>query len=176
MPLSFWTDSSFIKLTTDNPASKQVIAFAGQEFSLSEAYRQFEFKSARPGIKKIDLTKDDVILETDSAFSFAPDDLFYSDFKKVNQHFILTDDVNYVLARYQSPKELDNGFKQASVILNTKEAYREKGKYSFMISVPGLSLANSGNLEISSIKVEFSGRTIWDKIKEKFLSYGNQNK
>ena len=44
-----------------------------------------------------------------------------------------------------------------------------------MISVPGLSLANSGNLKISEVKVEFFGRTIWDKIKEKFGVYENQN-
>lgn len=176
LPLSFWTDSPFIKLTTDNPASKQIVTFGGQEFSLSEAYQQFEFSSTQVGIKKISLAKDDVILETDGAFSFAPDDLFYSDFKKITQHFVLTDNIDYVLARYQSPDNLGNGFKKASVVLNTKEAYREKGKYSFMISVPGLSLANSGNLEISNIKVEFSGRTIWDKIKEKFLNYGDQDK
>ena len=76
---------------------------------------------------------------------------------------------------YDGIKELDNNFKQATVILNTKEAYRENGKYSFMISVPGLSLANSGNLKISSIKVEFSGRTLLDKIKEKISFYDDKN-
>ena len=85
----------------------------------------------------------------------------------------MASDTTYILANYNNPKDLGNNLKQASVILNTQEAYREQGKYSFMISVPGLSLANSGNLLIKEVKIEFSGRSLIDKIKEKFSSYVN---
>jgi hypothetical protein len=173
LPLSFWTDSSFIKLTTNNPASLQEISYGNKTFELAEAYQQFEFSNSEPGLKEITLNKDDVILETDGIFSFTPDSFFNPDFKKVDEHFVLGGDTKYVLAKYESPKELGNNLKQATVILNTQEAYREQGKYSFMISVPGLSLANSGNLNIKEVKIDFSGRSLWDKIKEKFSSYVN---
>jgi len=173
LPLSFWTDSSFINLTTNNPASKQTIRFGDQDFALNESYQQFEFLNNNLGLKKVSLKKDDVILETDGVFSFSADSFFNPEFKKVNQHFVLTPETQYVLASYQTPLKKEDNFKQASVVLNTKDAYRENGKYSFMISVPGLSLAQSGNLEISNITVEFSGRTIWDKIKEKISTYVN---
>lgn len=166
LPFSVWTDSSFIKITTNNPASRQKIKFGGQNFSLSEPYEQYEFSSNKNGLKEVVLSKDDVILETDGVFSLSSNSFFNPDFKKVDEHFVLNDDLEYVLATYSSPKKISNNLKQATVVLNTKEAYREKGKYSFMISVPGLSLANSGSLKISNIKVEFSGRTLWDKIKE----------
>jgi len=173
LPISFWTDSSFILATTNNPASLQTLNFGGHNFSLSEAYRQFEFLNKEIGIKQVTLNHDDIILENDGVFSFAAEDFFNPEFKEIDRHFIINSDLEYVLAKYQTPQVIDNNFKQATVVLNTKEAYREKGKYSFMISVPGLSLENKGNLLISNIKVEFSGRTLWDKIKEKILSYVN---
>jgi hypothetical protein len=173
LPINFWTDSSFIKLTTNNPASRQNLNFGGNTFELSEPYKQFQFINNNSGLKAVTLNKDDVILENSGIFSFSPADFFNPEFKKIDEHFVLTDKVQYILSNYQSPKELPGGLKQASVILDTKEAYREKGKYSFMISVPGLSLVGSGNLKISKVQVEFSGRTIWDKIKEKFGIYEN---
>jgi hypothetical protein len=175
LPLYFWTDSSFIKLTTNNPASRQNIRYGNKDFSLPEPYQQFEFLNNEPGLKKVTLNKDDVILETDGVFSFTPDNFSNPDLQKVGEHFSLTADTNYILAKYDSPKIINDNFKQATVILNTKEAYRENGKYSFMISVPGLSLAKSGNLKISNIKIEFYGRSIFDKIKEKFGIYDNKN-
>jgi hypothetical protein len=92
---------------------------------------------------------------------------------EVNQKYNPTLNHEYVLANYRSPKFRPDGYKEATAILNTKEAYREKGKYSFMISVPGLSLANQGNLLIKEIRIDFIGRTIFDKIKEKVEKYVN---
>jgi hypothetical protein len=79
------------------------------------------------------------------------------------------------LANYQKPLDLKNGYKQATVTLETKTAYRENGKYGFIISVPGLSLAQNGQVEIKSIKAEFSGRTVFDKIRELFGAYENKD-
>ncbi len=55
----------------------------------------------------------------------------------------------------------------ATVELDIKHAYREDGKYSFMISVPGLKAEDkvNDNLEIYSLEVKLSGRTLWEKIK-----------
>ncbi len=169
--ISFWTDSSFIKLTTNNPASRQLISFGNQNFNLSEAYKQFEFFNNTPGLKEVKLNHDDVVLENDGVFSFAPGDFFNPEFKSLDRHFVFSDQTEYVLTKYQAPQSSTENFKQASVTLNTKEAYREQGRYGFIISIPGLSLVNSGNIEIKEIKVEFSGRNLWDKIKEKVLSY-----
>ena len=173
LPISFWTDSSFVDLTTNNPGSRQILNFDGHNFSLTEAYKQFEFLSSKNGLKELSLNRDDVILENDGVFSLTPETFFNPEFKKLDRHFVLNNETEYVLSEYQSPELIDNDFKKATVTLYTKEAYREKGKYSFMLSIPGLSLAGSGNVLIKEIKVEFSGRTLWDKIKEKINSYVN---
>jgi len=173
LPLSFWTDSSFIKATTNNPASLQTLAFGNNNFSLSAAYQQFEFSSNESGLKKITINHDDLLLETDGLFSFAAADFWNPEFKEINQHFLAGDNTKYILAVYQAPQIVKDNLKQATIILNTKEAYRENGKYSFILSVPGLSLVNQGNILVKNIKVEFSGRTLLDKIKEKLSTYVN---
>lgn len=172
-PINLWTSNSSIKLTTNNPASLQELKYGDQRFNLDEAYKQFEFSNFEPGVKKISLTKDDIFLETDGVFSFSPDSFFDPSFIEVNQKYLPETNHQYVLANYQFPKVRNDNYKEASVVLDTKEAYRERGKYSFMISVPGLSLANQGNLLIKEIRIDFSGRTIFDKIKEKITKYVN---
>lgn len=173
LPLNFWTDSTFISLNTNNPASRQNFSFGDKNFLLPEPYTPYEFKNESIGVKKISLNHDDVILSTDGLFSFSPEDFFNPQFKELDRHYVLKSDLEYVLADYERPNTGNDALTVASVILNTKEAYREKGKYSFMISVPGLSLLNQGNLEIKEIKVEFSGRNLWEKLSEKIKSYVN---
>jgi len=87
--LSFWTDSSFILLTTNNPASRQIVNFGGNNFSLTSAYEQFEFTSNSLGLKEVRLQLDDVILENDGVFSFTPDDFLNPEFKHLDRHFVL---------------------------------------------------------------------------------------
>lgn len=166
--LSFWTDSSYLQVSAVGPASLQKIIFGDKTFSLDEAYKQFEFSNTKTGLKEVRLNKDDVILENTGIFSFNSNDFFNPNLQQIDRHFAVDNNLKFVLANYQKPLNLEDGYKQATVTLETKVAYREKGKYGFVISVPGLSLAQSGSLEIKSIKAEFSGRTIFDKIFELF--------
>ena len=172
--LSFWTDSSFILATTDNPASRQVLNFANQNFSLDQTFHQFEFLSNHYGVKKVHLNSDDVILENDGTFSFDQNSFFNPEINVVDRHFVLSDNLKYILAKYQRPTVFKNNLKQATVSLDITGAYREKGKYSFIISIPGLTSVGQGDLGIKQIKIEFSGRTLWDKLKEKFSAYANK--
>ncbi|MEI6835368.1 MAG: hypothetical protein WCK59_00910 [Candidatus Falkowbacteria bacterium] len=173
LPLSFWTDSFFVKVTANNPASLQTLTFGANNFSLSEAYKQFEFENHTGSLNEIKINRDDLLLETDGLFSFAAADFWNPEFKEVDRHFSASSSTKYILAVYKAPIEIKNNLRQAVAVLNTKEAYRENGKYSFMLSVPGLSLVNQGSLLVKNIQVEFSGRTLWDKIKEKISTYVN---
>jgi hypothetical protein len=164
--LKIYTDANYLQVKALNPASLQTINFGGQDFSLSEAYRQFDFKTNAVASKKeIDLSKDDVILENNGVFAFSPDSLFNPSLPKVDQFFSVKNTLKYIVADYQAPIEYE-GFETATAELNLKDAYRENGKYSFMISVPGLKTEDGtdDNLEIYQIKIELDGRTIWQKI------------
>ena len=65
---------------------------------------------------------------------------------------------------------LEDGWFTSTVDFDLHNASREKNKYGFVISIPGLFVEdNSGNaLEVKEIKMELSGVSLFDKIK-KFL-------
>jgi hypothetical protein len=165
-PLNIYTDSNYLQVKAFTPASVQDINFGEKTFSLAEPYKQFNFQvdNSSP-VKEIKLTKDDVILETNGVFSFNKNMIFNPLLTKVDQFFKLGAGIKYILADYQAPI-IENGETSASAELNLIGVYRENGKYNFMISIPGLKNDDnvSDYLEISEIKMEFSGRTIWQKL------------
>ena len=164
--LKLYTDANYLQVKALNPASLQTIDFGGQDFSLDEAYRQFDFKTnAVATNKEINLAKDDVILENNGVFAFSTSSLFNPSLPKVDRFFSVKNSLKYIVADYQAPLEYE-GYKTATAELNLKDAYRENGKYSFMISIPGLKNDDdvNDNFEIYQIKIELDGRTIWQKI------------
>jgi hypothetical protein len=86
----------------------------------------------------------------------------------VDRYFKPLDAASYLIATYQTPLgSFGTGeIKTATAELNLRGAFRAAGKYSFMISIPGLSPEDgtADYLEIKRIKIELSGRTLWQKI------------
>lgn len=164
--LKLYTDADYLQVKALNPASLQTISFGGKNFSLTEAYRQFDFKSEDGGVvKEIKIGKDDLILENNGVFALSSGGIINPSLTKVDRFFSVKTPVKYIVAAYSKPQEAD-GVKTATVEFDLKGAYREKGKYNFMISVPGLRADDnlSDNLEIYKINIEFTGRTLWQKI------------
>lgn len=164
--IDLYTDSSYLQVKLLDPASRQKIIFDEKEFDLTDAYLQTDFSSFSPkAIKKISLKKDDVILENNGVFSLTADSLFNPNFSKVDRFFSVDSAPPYIIAQYRKPFE-EEGVKTAVAEFNLKGAYREKDKYSFMLSIPGLKAEDDieDNLEIHEIGIEFSGRTLWQKL------------
>jgi len=164
--LTLYTDTNYLQVKALNPASLQTLRFAGRDFSLSEAYKQFDFKTdSTAKSKEIKLTKDDIILENNGVFAWSPSSLFNPTLPKVDRFFSVNNQFDYIIADYKKPSE-EEGVKTATAEFNLKGAYRENGKYSFIISVPGLKTddGTNDNLEIYKIKIELEGRTLWQKI------------
>lgn len=166
--LNFYTDSEYLQVKLLNPASRQTIKFADQEFALTDTYLQTDLNVlSRKAIKRVLLEKDDIILENNGVFSLTADSLFNPAFIKVDRFFSVHSAPPYIIAKYQKPHEAE-GFKTATAEFDMKGAYREKGRYNFMISIPGLKAEDNINdsLEIYEIKLEFSGRTLWQKLSD----------
>lgn len=164
--LTLYTDADYLQVKALNPASLQTISFAGKNFNLNEAYRQFDFKVDGGGVnKEIKIKKNDLILENNGVFAFSTSGMINPSLTKVDRFFSVKMPFEYIVADYSKPQE-EEGIKTATVEFDLKGAYREKGKYSFMISVPGLKAENNikDNLEIYKINIEFAGRTLWQKI------------
>ncbi|MHB8903680.1 MAG: hypothetical protein ACYC40_01065 [Patescibacteria group bacterium] len=171
MPLSLWTDSPYLQAKVYSPASRQTINFAGKNFVLDEPYKQFDLIVDAPqSAKEIRLNKDDVILENNGVFAFNKNNLFNPAPTKIDRFFKVDDNIKYIIADYETPLDyIEEGFKTKTVSFNTKTAYRENNKYNFMISVPGLDSGTSSAdyLEIKEIRLDFTGRTLWQKLFKK---------
>lgn len=164
--INFFTDASYLQVKALDPASLQTIIFGGEKFTIPEAYQQIDFKLSAPSKKNnIILEKSDVILESNGVFALSADKIFNPSFIKIDRNFTLTPEIKYIIASYEEPKTEGN-LLESKAEFNLMGVYREKGKYNFMISVPGLK-ADSNNdqyLEIEKIEIEFYGRNLWQKL------------
>ena len=161
--VTLFTDADVLTAATTDPASQQTIVFNGKNFALDKTYEPRDFAAGTTGVKEIKLTKDDVELSGSGVFVFNRADFFDPAFKTVDRWFSPSDNIKYIIAGYQAPLA-DNGITTATATINLTGAARDKGLYSFIISVPGLTADSGASLEIKEIKIELEGKTLWQKI------------
>lgn len=162
--LRLFTDSSYLQIKTFNPASLGTISYGGKDQRVAATYQQINLFSDQT-VSEIFIPKDDLILETNGIFSLTRAGVFNPAITKVDRFFKPGEKVKYIIANYQEPRS-DGDFKQATVELSLTDAHRENGKYTFLISVPGLGAETPHSfLEINKITVELRGISIWQKIK-----------
>jgi hypothetical protein len=175
---SLYSDSRIINAQTLNPGHLQTIRVGENDLKITETYKQFSIKT-NGGINEIKLAKDDIILSGNGVFSFSKESLVNPEFKRVDANLdINSEGINYVLAKYNIPTE-DKGWNIAKAVFDLTRSYREHyprqlggaGKYSFLISIPGLRADDEIDdfVEISEIRVDLEGTSLWEKIK-KYLS------
>ena len=181
--INLFTDSKKIQALTTNPGKLQKITIGKAELNLDETYKQYSLRTV-DGLSNIALAHDDIILSGDGIFSFNKDSVINTSFQKVDENLdVDAHGVNYILARYNIPQEV-NTWKVATIDFDLEKAYLEKGKflqgflgggkYNFLISVPELSAEDEidDSIEISEIKVDLKGdngigliKKIWNKKK-----------
>jgi len=104
-------------------------------------------------------------------FAFAREQMINPRLKKVDENIdINAEGINYVLTNYKSPNK-NNDWQTSSVMVDLKTAYRERGAYQFIISVPGISEGEW--VEVDEIVVKLRGRTLFEKIREIISKTGN---
>lgn len=172
-----FTDSSFTGFMTDNPASLQNIEKDGGTIAVGKTYELYTTKN-KNAVTKFILNKDDITISGNGNFSFSSGSLFRPEFVSVDDHLdVKTAGINFIIAKYETPGNED-GWQVASADFDIRNAYREQAgvfasgpsRYSFMISVPGLIVQNAEQeyLEIDEIKVELTGSSLLEYIKNKF--------
>ncbi len=163
--LSFFTDSQEIRAQTTNPGNLQKIKAGEKDIDINKTYVQF-MVNTRMATSTLSLEKGDVMLGGNRVF--APDESFYINpkIRKVDNNLNLADKkIKYILARYRLP-ENEGGWSSTTASFDLGDAYREDGKYGFIISVPGLFVEDDkyDGVVIDEISVEFIGTTLWKKI------------
>lgn len=183
---SLYTDSNVIQANTTYANGLQTILAGMSELKLEDTYKQYSVEIQKKDIldsySEIILEKNGVILSGNRVFSFSPENFFDPNIKKLDKYIdIAQDGVKYILANYATPFSQDE-WRQTSVRFDLSKAYREKGKYSFLISIPGLTSPesidqDSFGIEIDSLEFELKGRSLNEKINEflKNKNKGNEN-
>jgi len=161
------TDTLSVSAQTQSPASLQNIKIGDKDLDLAETYKQYS-QTTSGKITTIKLLKADVVLAGDGVFSFNQESLINPSLKKVDQNFDLNQSgINYIIARYTSP-QWQNQWQVSQAEFDLTKAYTEFGKYTFLISVPGLKAddQDSDAILLKEIRVDLQGKSLWQKIGE----------
>lgn len=170
-----FTDSEKVQAKTIYPDRLQSLLIKeiiSPEFSyaneiiLDETYKQFESRDIESSLSEIIMEKDGVILTGDGVFAFDSDHLASPRIKKANGFFDPDKkQVDYILANYSAPS-LKKGFLEAKVDFDLRGVYSNKGKYSFIISIPGLKADDEIDdfIWIKEIEIKLKGKNLWQKI------------
>lgn len=169
-PLALFTDGNSLQAQTVYPDSIQSLKVGRLDFSLSETYKLFNWQIYDAGtstLKRITVDKAGLMLSGDGLFAFSQEAYFNPRLKKVDKYLKENlGDVKYILAGYESPRFDDYSYVK-ELNFNLRQAYQEDNVYSFIISVPDLLLGEGGaRIEIESIKISLSGKSLKQKIKE----------
>ncbi|MEI7452392.1 MAG: hypothetical protein WCK37_04310 [Candidatus Falkowbacteria bacterium] len=162
-PTEFLADNNIVKVRTVAPASMGEFNFGGEKFNIDKTYEPFNFNlNSHAEFNAVKTNHPDLIVESNGLFAFSEAAYFNPDFKRFNADLDLSK-INYVLANYQAPTEL-NGDKVVTLDFELSNAYREFNKNSFMISIPGAD--SSTDIIIKDVKIQLWGQNIIEKIKQ----------
>ncbi|MBN2885021.1 hypothetical protein JXE04_03795 [Patescibacteria group bacterium] len=166
-PIHLITDSSYLQVKTLSPAALQKLKFDEKFLNIEEIYKQYEIKGIETDNHEIDLAKGGLILENNGVFSLNKESMFNPDYPRLDRSFGTSAQFDYILADYESAKNESDNYLSSRLDFSTSSFYREKGRYNFIISVPGLKLnqADASYLEIKEIKMRFYGNSLWFKIR-----------
>ncbi|MFA5162950.1 MAG: hypothetical protein WC441_00295 [Patescibacteria group bacterium] len=174
-----YTNADYIKATAFGASGLQNLFFQDKAYKIDAPFQQFSFKTKNgsgAGAYRINAKPKNLILENNGVFAFSPEALVIPDFPKVDGNWSDSPEINYILAEYEQPQSFGED-KLAVLDFDLSDAYREKGKYGFMISIPGLYADNQNRaaigldpayLQVKEIRVELAGQSLGQKIKELF--------
>lgn len=163
---SIYSDTSYLSARTNNPKGLQEIKIGDKTLNLTETYKQYLEALNGQSPKEIKIARTGISLAGNGVFAFSPQELINPDFKKVDQYLDISS-LEYILAKYNSPLK-QNNYKVAQAELDLSGAYHEKGQYSFMLSSPGYQAENGQGIKLKKIKIELTGKSLWQKLKEIF--------
>lgn len=176
---SFFTEVNNVTLKTFETESLGVINFNGNIEKLDRTYHNLllESKDKSERLKELSLENTGVLIELNGLISLNRDTFFQPRAKKLDRFFSSELDVSYVIANYNSPEQ-DGLNKVAVADFDLRGVNSDNGFYSFVISVPGLNLdpkiqdeeVRQNYLKIKEIRIDLKGKSLMDKIIEKFFS------
>jgi len=172
---SFFTTVNNLSVKTFETESLGEVNFANNITNLDKTYYNLELQSNDYSreVKGLELEKTGILIELNGVIALAEKNYFNPVPNKLDRFFSSNKGISYLIADYDVPQE-DGDFKVATIDFDLSGANIDNGFYSFVISIPGLSQDSNDQtdevknyLKIKEIKIEFEGKNIFAKIKEK---------
>ena len=155
--ITLFTDVSQIGIGTMNPSGLQKVLVNKEILNIDETYKTFHQQTSE-SVSKLQFAKDDLIISGSGVFSFSESSLYNPDYKKMSSNSSL-ENINYIVTSYSPNQERIIKFDLANM-------YREKGAYSFILSISGLLHNDEVDdwIEVEGIEVNLRGRSLWEKL------------
>ena len=176
--LKISTEADFLLVKTFETESLGTLFLNEEKFELDKTYSSLllEAKNKDKYLNELSLEKSGVLIELNGFIALAETKFFKPLPRKMDRFFSANDAAFYFLSNYKSPKK-EKDYKVANLEFDLDSAYLSDNYYSFVISVPGLELAQDSSSEIGletvesylgikEIKIEVEGRNLLEKIKE----------
>lgn len=158
-----WTDAPEVVAQTIQPASRQTITIGQKAVKIEQTYQQFTARTTGAN-NLLQFKTGDIQLSGNGYFSLKPT-IFRTQPFKVDKFLAeRLDQVDFVVAKYQSPECLA-GQCRATAKLSLIGADWQRGDgYKVMLAAADSQLSNDNPLVIEQIEVKLTGSTWWQFI------------
>ncbi|MBU1178598.1 hypothetical protein KJ903_05315 [Patescibacteria group bacterium] len=173
IPVKLYSKANTLNISTNNLDYLQDVVMDEETLKIEEVDKKYVVES-KAELSTIDIPKSNVIIESDGYFVLAPEHYFTPQRENIIGLSGQTnlDDIDYIIANYNSPPDLGDGWKEATVEFDLTKTYiNDDQQLKFRLSAPGL-YENQRQLKINHIKVKLEKDPItWDRIKTKIKSW-----
>ncbi|MFA5420709.1 MAG: hypothetical protein WC280_01625 [Patescibacteria group bacterium] len=137
------------------------ILINGELFVFDQILKQYNININESGLSEIRSRACSFLIENNGIFAFTKESMFDPFLNRLETGVII-DNFDYIIANYSRP-EKNNDYYFSEVEIDLKGIKREKDEYQFIISAPFIEKGEY--IEINNIKIELSGRSIFDKLR-----------
>ncbi len=152
--MSVFLDGANLLMAIYHPESRQTVKVDGNIVRINDETQQYQV-DIPDGLHQIDLQKGDITLRSEGGmFSFAEDSLFgYAPLKTVAFDSTTLDNVDYVLAGYDKPKEND-GWLEARLEIDASNLRVADGRIGLAFYAPKVSAP----IELGDVEIVVTGK------------------
>lgn len=138
-PLTLYTVGKVLSFQTFSEDAYQTVKINNQSLDINERVFLFKNRSKMIEEKNIFLPERGLLIKSDNFLSFTKEHYFNLqpyNFRAVQNFDEI--DFDYILARYQAPEILENGWIRATILVDLSRAFYQNRQVKFMISLPGI--------------------------------------
>lgn len=146
-----YTNGRLISFYTAHNAGLQTVNLDEEGINI---YTKHEWIKAysNPKLSRLYIPKNDLKISSRGIFALNKENYFNPEIIDLKDYSDI-EEVDYIIARYQEPKETKNGWLKNKIVFNLDKAKIEGGNLKFIFSTPDLN-SNQKNFKINSLKVK----------------------